>query len=57
MSVRDEDLPLSRLELGEKVLLESLLGDKFDKSFSSNWDTTLNTSAVHLFVGGRGRLA
>ena len=57
MSVRDEDLPLSRLELGEKVLLESLLGDKFDKSFSSNWDPTLNTSAVHLFVGGGGRLA
>ena len=53
MSVRDEDLPLSRLELGEKVLLESLLGDKFDKSFLS----TLNTSAVHLFVGGGGRLA
>jgi len=57
MSVNEEDLALVRLLLGEDFLSESLLGDKLDVSLSFDWDTTLSTSAVHLFMGGGGLFA
>ena len=55
-SISDDDLPLSRLLLGEDFLLESLLDEEFMARSSVRGDTTLMTSAVHLFVGAGGLL-